>query len=305
MHRSGTSLSASLLDRTGLYMGNDMVEPATDNIRGFFEDVEFYNLNVSILGRNKLNYLVKKPVNIWIDADIKEKAIQLIHKRQKHNNWGWKDPRTTLLLNFWKQIIPNAKVVILFRDYEEVVSSLHRRNKKISIASPLDTIPGEHFNIFKIKYYYLLSKIKRVFIKITPRIYKKYDFLIGDSLRSFRGSFANIYLTMKYIKTWNLYNKQALEFYNKNRDDCLLISLDSFLKYPLEVINFIVTKWGFNLSRTVTLDSVYEKRLLHRNNKRYLRLWLTLLCSEIEKTHSLLLKAEKDTLNKIQEKNEP
>jgi len=50
-----------------------------------------------------------------------------VRDRWQWVQWGWKDPRTCLLLDFWKSVIPDAKFLFLFRHYAEVVESLLRR----------------------------------------------------------------------------------------------------------------------------------------------------------------------------------
>ena len=53
MHRSGTSMVASLLRQAGLYLGRDeeMLPPAADNPGGFWEHAEFVTLNDEVLRR--------------------------------------------------------------------------------------------------------------------------------------------------------------------------------------------------------------------------------------------------------------
>jgi hypothetical protein len=42
--------------------------------------------------------------------------------------WGWKDPRTSLTLPFWRSALGPLRVVVVVRNPLEVVTSLHRRN---------------------------------------------------------------------------------------------------------------------------------------------------------------------------------
>ena len=42
--------------------------------------------------------------------------------------WGWKDPRTTILLPFWQMLIPNLRFVIGVRNPLEVARSLRKRD---------------------------------------------------------------------------------------------------------------------------------------------------------------------------------
>ena len=49
MHRSGTSMIASILNKLGVSMGKVMLGKTPSNPLGHFEDKDFYNLNRKIL----------------------------------------------------------------------------------------------------------------------------------------------------------------------------------------------------------------------------------------------------------------
>ena len=49
IHRSGTSLTASLFQSVGVNIGENLVGPEYGNIRGHFEDIEFVELHKRIL----------------------------------------------------------------------------------------------------------------------------------------------------------------------------------------------------------------------------------------------------------------
>jgi hypothetical protein len=48
--------------------------------------------------------------------------------------WGWKDPRNSITMPFWRSLLPDAKVVICVRNPAEVAASLSRRNN-LSVAA--------------------------------------------------------------------------------------------------------------------------------------------------------------------------
>ena len=50
--------------------------------------------------------------------------------------WGWKDPRTSLFLDFWTSIESNITFVFLYRDPILVMDSLFRRGDKRFVISP-------------------------------------------------------------------------------------------------------------------------------------------------------------------------
>lgn len=128
MHRSGTSLTASLLQSAGLDIGQYLVEGNFSNIKGHFENFDFFSFHRDVLSSLGLNdgWTIEKTINVpeyYID-----KARLLIQKSTSLTQpWGWKDPRTTLFLNFWSHLLPQAKFLVIYRSPWEVLDSLYRR----------------------------------------------------------------------------------------------------------------------------------------------------------------------------------
>ncbi|WP_013323095.1 sulfotransferase [Gloeothece verrucosa] len=141
MHRSGTSLTASLLQSAGLDIGNILTEVAQGNIKGHFESQAFLKYHQTVLesvGITPDGWTTQK--NIYPPEYYVEKAKELVATQASAiSPWGWKDPRTTLFLNFWCELLPAAKFLFLYRSPWEVVDSLYRRgssNDKIFHHNP-------------------------------------------------------------------------------------------------------------------------------------------------------------------------
>lgn len=128
MHRSGTSLTANWLQKCGLYIGDNLIPADPSNAKGHFEDREISHFQREILASNGLTHLVSAKDIIHIETRFYEKAKLLLQQRESYALWGWKDPRTCVLLEFWKTLIPDLKVIFVFRHYSQVVSSLLRRD---------------------------------------------------------------------------------------------------------------------------------------------------------------------------------
>lgn len=128
MHRSGTSLVTNWLDRAGLWVGDELIGADRTNPRGHFEDIEISYFQRGILEINGLNHLVTQNDIVYIDPSFYEGAKRLIDKRADKQIWGWKDPRTALLLDFWKELIPSARFLLVFRNPAEVIDSMVRRD---------------------------------------------------------------------------------------------------------------------------------------------------------------------------------
>jgi len=139
MHRSGTSLTASLLQSAGVDMGKNLMPPSEGNIKGHFEDLDIVQFHENALKANHFppeGWTILNQVN-YIPQDLKIIAKEVISKKRNQANiTGWKDPRGTLFLNFWESELPEAKFIFLYRNPWEVVDSLYRRGDAIFQENP-------------------------------------------------------------------------------------------------------------------------------------------------------------------------
>jgi hypothetical protein len=135
MHRSGTSMVSQLISRCGVYMGPEKVltVSASDKQDGFWEDDALVKINDELLRHFSgawdsppmLQYGWEKSSAL---RALRRRGKNLIHERRSFPIWGWKDPRTSITLPFWKNLIPALKVVVCLRHPWEVARSLNRRN---------------------------------------------------------------------------------------------------------------------------------------------------------------------------------
>lgn len=131
MHRSGTSLVASLFERAGIHLGAHLAAPGADNPFGYFEDIEFVNFHEDALHARSQNILVPRDFVLTPNAAEEQRARELIAARASHELWGWKDPRTSLLLEFWNALVPDARFLFVYRHPFDVILSLARRDEVI------------------------------------------------------------------------------------------------------------------------------------------------------------------------------
>lgn len=127
-HRSGTSLLAQLLYRSGLFLGDDLLGSMPSNPYGHFEDAEVVRLHEDILRAHGDTWQVDGPRAYHVSGKNWKRMQGHVQKRMaEHRVWGFKDPRVCFFLGAWKYIIPNAKFVVTYRDPAESVYSLERR----------------------------------------------------------------------------------------------------------------------------------------------------------------------------------
>ena len=155
MHRSGTSLTASLLQSAGLDVGERLMGVDKGNEKGHFENLDFVELHQNILSSIELNIAGWTLENqIYPSREYVEKAKELVAKNKSKDIWGWKNPRTTLFLDFWADLLPKANFIFVYRSPSEVIDSLYRRGDEIFCENP--TFPIElwiHYNKNILKFY--------------------------------------------------------------------------------------------------------------------------------------------------------
>src|SRR5437773_2860995 len=123
-----------LLHVCGLYLGpKDELMPAqTDNPDGFWEHLGFVALNDELL--NELGGAWDLPPKTDENFDharldpLRMKARLLIERFNSAGLWGWKDPRNSLTLPFWQNLLPGVKTLIMVRNPLEVARSMMERN---------------------------------------------------------------------------------------------------------------------------------------------------------------------------------
>jgi glycosyltransferase involved in cell wall biosynthesis len=144
MRCSGASPVARALHRCGLFLGRQSdLPPATDeDPEAGWEHRGFHDLNDRILsalggGRD----LPPDPGPDWEQAPeleaCRKEAGRLIRAMEGRGPWGWKGPSNCLTLPFWRQLLPDLKVVICLRSPQDVARSLARcgRSPDFSFAS--------------------------------------------------------------------------------------------------------------------------------------------------------------------------
>lgn len=156
MHRSGTSLLSRIFNDLGIHMGGWLSRDA--------EAVFFQRINRSIYKKTGAhwaepeNLITAGRSDIFFQDQVHFVQKRLIGSRVKFgfqpliaNNfgrefwlkladsprtlWGWKDPRTALLIPLWHRIFPKARWIHIVRDGVDVAISLYsralRQQKKI------------------------------------------------------------------------------------------------------------------------------------------------------------------------------
>lgn len=135
MGRSGTSLTTSWLEKCGLSVHDGQVLGANaGNTHGHFEDQEFLDFHAQVITRHaprSQGWKVDGADFLSFTPDERKRARTLAARRAARRvAWGWKDPRSLWFLPEWKAIVPDLKVLLLWRPCVQVVRSLLKRSKE-------------------------------------------------------------------------------------------------------------------------------------------------------------------------------
>ncbi len=128
-HRSGTSATAQLLHRAGLFLGYELLEANPSNPYGHFEDREFVDLHQRILADNDRTWLMDERFIPVVNPARWHKMRQITERRNaEHRLWGFKDPRVCPFMMLWKYLLPDARVLLVYRHFSESTRSLGKRH---------------------------------------------------------------------------------------------------------------------------------------------------------------------------------
>jgi len=231
MHRSGTSLLAHWLTNCGFNLGEEMIGPGNGNVNGHFEDLDLYRLHETILRKNNRNYKLREPVSLNYNQKLRNEAMAIYDKRKSQDCWGWKEPRTCLTMDLWKEIIPSYNCLIVYRDYHQVVDSFIRRKQKA------------------------IQSLQNPFEKAIQKA--KYQFLQQSSAQSF-------------LDVWIEYNRRILEEVSQLASKNFLVISESKLPHlDYMVFNYLRQEWNYNNIEFSPIAEIHRANMLTRQTQDY------------------------------------
>lgn len=194
MHRSGTSMLASLLQARGVAIGDNLIGAAKGNPRGHFEDKDVYDFHLKALSRYRdhswrlfddgtlgIASFTYQPTE---EETAEAKAI--IDSRRRPGFWGWKEPRTCLFLDFWQSLLPDLMGIIIYRHPLEVHLSHLRRGANLDLCLR----PAQAIHAYTLYNAKLLAAAKRQperFLIINANAAFDQPALLNDRLSTFMG----------------------------------------------------------------------------------------------------------------------
>lgn len=150
MHRSGTSITTGILSKLGVNVGERLIHSNIANPLGYFEDIDFFELNKEIL-RSAGGGWKSPPERDAIliqENNYKKQIFDLVSKKESEL-WGWKDPRTNLTIDLYLPFLTNPYFIVCHREPMAVAKSLEQReNLEVEDGIRLIKIYEERINNF-------------------------------------------------------------------------------------------------------------------------------------------------------------
>ena len=126
-----------MLHRAGLFLGYELLGASFSNPHGHFEDAEIVDLHERMLADNGQTWMVDRPFLPAIAGPRCRAMEEIVRRRDaEHALWGFKDPRVCLFLAVWKHLLPNARVLLVYRHFSDATYSLGRRQSMELLSNP-------------------------------------------------------------------------------------------------------------------------------------------------------------------------
>lgn len=228
MHRSGTSMVAQWLAKSGLDMGSELMGSDIGNVRGHYEDMDFVRVHSEIMTDWGMDAMAVEslPSHRVISVSQSAHLVDLIASKDGDHEWGWKDPRTCLFLDQYAKAPHDVDFLVVYRDPALVVDSLVRR--KLAMRQ-----------VHKGRLFFLPKPIR--------------DAVVAASVEARWAT--------EYWRAWNDYSNLILAF----TEQCLssklfVVSLDELVRHPEPLQDWLQLR-GFEL-RLADMNSVFDAKLL-------------------------------------------
>lgn len=238
MHRSGTTMITELLEKMGLFVGDQK----DDNCESLF----FYKINkwAFRIGISKIDM----PDNMQrMSPSCKMEIVQSFnyflgswrrwiylgkryffsYKNIKNIDfpWGWKEPLNTFTIDLWKEIFPDAKIIHIYRNPMDSAASFIKR----------DAVKRNNFKLSwrkRIKRFFLISNKYHQNFRLT-------DFQPG-------------------YEVWQSYVEKAFSLEKDFGENIISIQYEDFLDNPLTYLEQINKFCGLSSTDSTICNLVNE-----------------------------------------------
>jgi O-antigen biosynthesis protein len=205
MHRSGTSAITRGLQVMNVVLGDRLMKiDEGNNDKGFWEDVDINGLNVEMLNAlnndwHQLSLIKKDDWKLLKSKGYFARASEMLRQKTLHTDYfGFKDPRMSKLLPFWKEVFNHGNF-----DVNYILAVRHPLSVALSLAkrNGID-IEKSHF-LWLIHTIYSLSEIED-----NSYVVVDYDNLMQDAGHELQRMAEKFHLTIDHSE----FNKYKSEF---------------------------------------------------------------------------------------------
>ena len=173
--RSGTSMVAGTLAKSGYYMGNNLYPAREGNPKGFFEAPEINSINEDLIGqvvkkrpplflakwflrdrpRRGQLWLAHIPVstNIPTPLSVKERIEEAVEEQP----YCFKDPRFSYTLPAWRPFLKNVVFICVFRDPATTAASILKECRNADYLHDLKITFEQALNVWTLMYKHILE----------------------------------------------------------------------------------------------------------------------------------------------------
>ena len=133
MHRSGSSLLTQLISSLGIHLGQEIMKADKFNPDGYWENLRVVDLHNRMLEEQGNQwYAPAHPIDTTrLLKKYGEEALLMVSEMDRQGlDWGWKDPRMPLFLDFWLEILKGRDIRFLItnRSPSAIAASLLQRD---------------------------------------------------------------------------------------------------------------------------------------------------------------------------------
>lgn len=255
MHRSGTTMITKMLENLGLFVG---AEKEINNEALFFWEINNWIFDLHTATPEKpYNLRYSNPACRKVIQESLEYFVQSNRRKQylgthtsafkniKEVNfpYGWKDPKNTFTLDFWSGVFPNPKVIHIYRNPIDSVSSYIERDLELK-------------NKFEWNW---KKKLKRAFLVS----------------KNFHQNFPLINIEEGY-NLWEQYVTKALSLKN-NFADYMEIRYEDFLENPFENLQQLALFSGLHVTEQQLREEIVaiksERAYAFLSNPAYVQIY--------------------------------
>ncbi len=244
---------------------------------------KFYDVDTTFLTVNKAVH----PAQEWLDQ-----ANQLLRVNQSNQSWGWADPHSLLLLDFWKDLNPTIHFVLTYDAPEVCLAKAFLDGHSLDSESDINAVLKTwiHSNTEILRFYYrnseccvlvnsaicrhesslLLQKIHDVF---------DVDLLLIDDNKIDNDS---LIVTATLLKSWCDHNSEVNKLYNELEVSADITSpsldvlnleklsvVEHYNKTLTDALNMQIDFDENTLQIEILQEELSDERLIHQSKLKY------------------------------------